>query len=41
MNLSQERTCWGVARTALALFLLCILLVYLFGGFDPAAVRAS
>lgn len=41
MNLYQERSCWGVARTALALFLLCIVLAYLFGGFDPAALKPA
>lgn len=41
MNLSQgyshRRSCWGVARTALAVFLLAVAVVYLFGGFEAAA----
>ncbi|QRG05104.1 hypothetical protein EZH22_18470 [Xanthobacter dioxanivorans] len=43
MNLTQgylhRRSCWGVARTALAVFLVAVTVVYLFGGFDPAMVR--
>jgi len=43
MNLSQgfsrRRSCWGVARTALAVFLVAIALAYVFGGFEPSAIR--
>lgn len=43
MNLSQgyshRRSCWGVARTALIVFLLAVAVVYLFGGFEPAALK--
>lgn len=42
MNLAQgythRRSCWGVARTALVVFLLAVTVVYLFGGFDHAAL---
>lgn len=45
MNLIQgsfERcSCWGVARKALAFFLVAVALVYLFGGFDPSAVHPA
>ena len=43
MNLSHgfahRRSCWGVARTALAVFLVAIALAYVFGGFEPSALR--
>lgn len=33
MNSVTERSCWGVARWAAALFLAGVGIVYLFGGF--------
>ncbi len=41
MNMVQSRSCWGVARTALTVFLLGVAVVYLFGGFDPSAMNVK
>ncbi len=45
MNLSQgyshRRSCWGVARTAFAVFLVAVAVVYLFGGFEQAVMRVG
>ncbi len=41
MNVVQARSCWGVARTALTVFLLGVAVVYLFGGFDPSALNVK
>ncbi|MEP9353192.1 hypothetical protein ABLE93_06280 [Xanthobacter sp. KR7-65] len=44
MNLSpgysHRRSCWGVARTALAVFLVAVAIVYLYGGFEPSLLHA-
>lgn len=34
MNSIPEHSCWGVARWAVAAFLVGVALVYLFGGFQ-------
>ncbi|GLI22372.1 MULTISPECIES: hypothetical protein [Xanthobacter] len=43
MDLSQgyahRRSCWGVARTALAVFLVAVAVIYLYGGFEASALR--
>lgn len=36
---THRRSCWGVARTALTIFLVAVAVVYLFGGFDAAVLR--
>lgn len=41
MHITQDRSCWGVARVALVLFFVTLGLFYLFGGFDPAAVQLT
>lgn len=41
MAVSTERSCWGIARVSLALFLVAIVVVYLFGGFEAPAVLAA
>ncbi len=41
MNISQDRSCWSVARVALVLFFVTLGLTYLFGGFDPPVVRVT
>jgi hypothetical protein len=40
-SLSERSSCWGVARWAVVAFLTGVALVYLFGGFETAAVIAS
>jgi len=37
----QSCSCWGIARISFSLFIGAIMLVYLFGGFEAAAVVAS
>ncbi|MFG1344726.1 hypothetical protein V5F59_07525 [Xanthobacter autotrophicus DSM 431] len=37
----ERHSCWGVARKALAFFLVAVALIYLFGGFDPSVVRPA
>ncbi|MFD2031026.1 hypothetical protein ACFSKM_13370 [Ancylobacter dichloromethanicus] len=39
MNSIPERSCWGVARWAVAAFLVGIALIYLFGGLPGGAGR--
>lgn len=41
MAVKTERSCWGIARLSFGVFLAAIVLVYLFGGFEPIAVVAS
>lgn len=41
MNSIPERSCWGVARWAVAAFLAGVALVYLFGGFQAAQLAAG
>ncbi len=41
MAVQTERSCWGIARVSLSVFLGAIVLVYLFGGFEAAAVVAA
>lgn len=38
MTTSTERSCWCFARRTIAVFLVAICLVYLFGGFEPTLV---
>ncbi|WP_281502990.1 hypothetical protein [Ancylobacter crimeensis] len=40
MNSLTERSCWGVARWAVVLFLVIVGLVYLFGGFEATTVAS-
>jgi len=41
MLLPGTRSCWGAARYALTAFLLGVAVVYLFGGFEPAAALVN
>lgn len=41
MHSLGERSCWGVARWAVAAFLLGVAVIYLFGGFDTVAVATG
>jgi hypothetical protein len=38
MTTSTDRSCWCFARRMIAVFLVAICLVYLFGGFEPTLV---
>jgi len=40
MAVTTERSCWGIARLTLSVFLLAIVLAYLFGGFEPAVMAS-
>ncbi|WP_273546340.1 MULTISPECIES: hypothetical protein [unclassified Xanthobacter] len=41
MHITEARSCWGVARTALTVFVVGVVVVYLFGGFQTAALLAN
>lgn len=41
MHITEARSCWGVARTALTVFIVGVFVVYLFGGFQAASVLAN
>lgn len=41
MESVSERSCWGVARWAVALFLAGLALVYLFGGIPAIQMAAG
>lgn len=40
MAVQTERSCWGIARVSIGVFLVAIVLVYLFGGFEPSVAVA-
>ncbi|MEZ0213218.1 MAG: hypothetical protein ACAH27_09785 [Xanthobacteraceae bacterium] len=41
MNAVSDKSCWGVARWAVAAFLTAVALVYLFGGFETVTLASS
>lgn len=40
MTVSNERSCWCFARPTIAVFVVAICLIYLFGGFEPTMVAS-